>query len=182
MLAAACAPAASAPHRPPRPPRPPAAAAPDRDYLVFVASEGNDQIALVRFGPGGIAVERERRIGTNPTELVGPHGLYVSPDGRWYYVSTAHGTPNGALWKFSTETDEQAGRVELGRFPATVQVAPDGHYAWVVNFNLYGDDGAVVGVGGLHRRDGRGAPHSHLRHAARLAALARRAPRSTRPA
>jgi YVTN family beta-propeller protein len=111
---------------------------PDRDYRVFVASEGNDRIALVRYGPRGIAVERERKIGANPTELAGPHGLYVSPDGRWYYVSTAHGTPNGALWKFSTETGEQAGRVELGRFPATVQVAPGGHYAWVVNFNLYG--------------------------------------------
>ena len=115
-----------------------AAAPPDRDYRVFVASEGNDRIALVRYGPGGITVERERKIGANPTELAGPHGLYVSPDGRWYYVSTAHGTPNGALWKFSTETGEQAGRVELGRFPATVQVAPGGHYAWVVNFNLYG--------------------------------------------
>ena len=114
------------------------AAPPDRDYRVFVASEGNDRIALVRFGPAGIAVEREQKIGANPTELAGPHGLYVSPDGRSYYVSTAHGTPNGALWKFSTETGEQAGRVELGRFPATVQVAPGGHYAWVVNFNLYG--------------------------------------------
>jgi YVTN family beta-propeller protein len=111
---------------------------PDLDYRVFVASEGNDRIALVRYGPRGIAVEREQKIGANPTELAGPHGLYVSPDGRWYYVSTAHGTPNGALWKFSTETGEQAGRVELGRFPATVQVAPGGHYAWVVNFNLYG--------------------------------------------
>ncbi len=112
---------------------------PDRDYFVFVASEGNDQISLVEFGPDGARVARERRIGTNPTELVGPHGLYVSPDGKWYYVSTAHGTPNGALWKFSTANDEQAGRVELGRFPATVQVAPNGHYAWVVNFNLYGE-------------------------------------------
>ena len=119
---------------------PPAAAAPpDSDYLVFVASEGNDRIALVRFGPGGARVEREQKIGTNPTELVGPHGLFVSPDRKWYYVTTAHGAPNGALWKFSTESGEQAGRVELGRFPATVQVAPNGHYAWVVNFNLYGD-------------------------------------------
>jgi len=109
------------------------------DYLVFVASEGNDRIALVRFGQGRARVERELKIGLNPTELVGPHGLYVSPDGKWYYVSTAHGTPNGALWKFSTATDEQAGRVELGLFPATVQVAPNGHYAWVVNFNLYGE-------------------------------------------
>jgi DNA-binding beta-propeller fold protein YncE len=111
----------------------------DRDYLVFVASEGNDRIALVRFGQGKARLEREWKIGINPTELVGPHGLYVSPDGRWYYVSTAHGTPNGALWKFSTATGEQAGRVELGLFPATVQVAPNGHYAWVVNFNLYGE-------------------------------------------
>jgi DNA-binding beta-propeller fold protein YncE len=116
-----------------------AAAPPDSDYLVFVASEGNDRIALVRFGPRGARVEREQKIGTNPTELVGPHGLYVSPDRKWYYVTTAHGAPNGALWKFSTATGEQAGRVELGRFPATVQVAPNGHYAWVVNFNLYGD-------------------------------------------
>lgn len=109
------------------------------DYLVFVASEGNDRIALVRFGRGTASVEREHRIGVNPTELAGPHGIYVSPDHEWYYVSTAHGTPNGALWKFSTATDEQAGRVELGRFPATLQVAPSGHYAWVANFNPYGD-------------------------------------------
>jgi DNA-binding beta-propeller fold protein YncE len=142
LAAAACAsashgsaPAAAAPATAPgSPPAPP-----DRDYLVFVASEGNDHVALVRFGRAGARVERDRKIGSNPTELVGPHGLYVSPDGRWYYVTTAHGAPNGALWKFSTETGEQAGRVELGRFPATLQVSPDGHYAWVVNFNLYGD-------------------------------------------
>ncbi len=115
-----------------------AATPPDRDYLVFVASEGNDQVALVRFGPRGARVERQRKVSSNPTELAGPHGLYVSPDGKWYYVTTAHGTPNGAIWKFSTETDEQAGRLELGLFPATVQVAPNGHYAWVVNFHLYG--------------------------------------------
>ena len=145
-LAGACAPGPSSPAPAPTAsassdaPAPAAApaSAPDRDYLVFVASEGNDRIALVRYGPRGIAVERERKIGTNPTELVGPHGLFVSPDGRWYYVTTAHGTPNGALWKFSTETGDQAGRVALGRFPATLQVAPGGHYAWVVNFNLYG--------------------------------------------
>ncbi len=110
-----------------------------RDYLLFVASEGNDRIALVRFGQGGARVERQRAIGLNPTELAGPHGLYVTPDQQWYLVTTAHGTPNGVLWKFSTATDEQAGQVSLGLFPATVQVAPNGHYAWVVNFNLYGD-------------------------------------------
>ena len=154
--------------------RPPSARQPARrrDYYVFVASEGNDRIALVRFGPDGARVERERKIGTNPTELAGPHGLYVSPDGKWYYVTTAHGTPNGALGSSRPRTTTQAGRVELGRFPATVQVSPDGHYAWVVNFNLYGDmvPSSVSVV--YDRRDAGGAPHPDLRDAARLAALA----------
>jgi DNA-binding beta-propeller fold protein YncE len=120
-------------------PAAPAPTPPAHDYLVFVASEGNDQIALVRFGPKGARVERVHTIGTNRTELVGPHGIAVSPDGRWYYVTTAHGTPNGAMWKYSTANDSLAGRVELGRFPATVTVSPNGQFAWTVNFNLYGD-------------------------------------------
>jgi DNA-binding beta-propeller fold protein YncE len=122
---------------------PPAAAArptpPDRDYLVFVGSEGNDHIALVRFGPNGARIERDMRMGVNPTELVGPHGLGVSPDGRYYYVSTAHGTPFGSLWKYTTTGDSLLGRVELGSFPATLQVSPDGAYIFVANFNFHGD-------------------------------------------
>ena len=107
--------------------------------MVYVASEGNDKVAVVRFDADGAKILREHRMGTNPTELVGPHGLGISPDGRYYYVSTAHGTPNGSLWKFSTVGDSLLGRVELGAFPATLQVSPDGAYVYVVNFNLYGD-------------------------------------------
>jgi DNA-binding beta-propeller fold protein YncE len=120
-------------------PRADSAAAPARDYRLLVASEGNDEVALVTYGPGGAKVETRRKVGTNPTELAGPHGIAVSPDGGFYYVTTAHGMPNGALYKYSAATGEQLGRVELGLFPATVQVAPNGHYVWVVNFNLYGE-------------------------------------------
>ena len=109
------------------------------DYLLFVASEGNDRISLVRFGPGGAKVERVSKIGRNPTEPVGPHGIAVSPDKRYYYVSTAHGFPNGELWKFSTVGDSLRGTVTLGAFPATLQISPDGLYAYVVNFNLHGE-------------------------------------------
>ena len=112
---------------------------PDKDYLVFVGSEGNDHIALVRFGPAGARVDHEFRMGTNPTELVGPHGVGIAPDGAHYYVSTAHGTPFGSLWKFTTAGDTLKGRVELGNFPATLQVSPNGAYVFVVNFNLHGD-------------------------------------------
>jgi len=113
--------------------------APSVDYLVLVASEGNDRISLVRFGPAGASVERVSKIGRNPTEPVGPHGIGVSPDGRYYYVSTAHGFPNGELWKFTTVGDSLKGTVTLGPFPATLQVSPDGLYAYVVNFNLHGE-------------------------------------------
>ncbi|HEX9708624.1 MAG TPA: YncE family protein [Candidatus Thermoplasmatota archaeon] len=120
-------------------PASPAAAAPARDYLVFAASEATDEIVLIRFGADGATVERRHVTGFNPAEPDGPHGLAVSPDGRHYYVTTAHGTPNGYLWKYRTEDDKLVGRVELGLFPASMQVSPDGHYAYVVNFNLHGD-------------------------------------------
>ena len=113
--------------------------APDKDYLVLVASEGNDRISLVRFGPAGASVDHVSRIGRNPTEPVGPHGLGVSPDGRYYYVSTAHGFPNGDLWKFTTAGDSLKGRVTLGLFPATLQISPDGLFAYVVNFAVYSE-------------------------------------------
>ena len=74
-----------------------------------------------------------------PLDPDGPHGVAVSPDGRYLYVSTAHGTPYGRLWKYDLSNNALAGTVELGNFPATLQITPDGHYAYVVNFNLHGD-------------------------------------------
>lgn len=114
-------------------------AGPDRDYLVFVGSEVTDEVALVRFGPGGARVERVTVVGVNPVEPDGPHGVAVSPDGRHFFVSTAHGLPFGYLWKYETASGRLAGRVELGLFPASMQVSPDGHYVYVANFNLHGE-------------------------------------------
>src|SRR5688500_4113313 len=92
---------------------------PERDYYAFVASEATDEIALIRFGPEGARVERKRMIGFNPSEPDGPHGVAVAPGGRHYYVTTAHGAPNGYLWKLTTVGDTVLGKVELGSFPAS---------------------------------------------------------------
>jgi DNA-binding beta-propeller fold protein YncE len=137
LLAVGCAaaPAPDGPSAHTAPPAEPRVA----NYFVFVASEGNDEVALVRFDGSTATVQRRHRISANPTELLGPHGITVSPDGQFYYVTAAHGSPNGALHKYATADDALVGRVDLGRFPATAQVSRDGHYAWVVNFNLYGD-------------------------------------------
>jgi DNA-binding beta-propeller fold protein YncE len=112
---------------------------PTQDYLALVASEAVDQIAVVRFGPSGIRVERTNTVGVMPADVDGPHGVAVSPDGKFYYVSTAHGTPYGFLFKYALANDSLAGRVMLGNFPATLQITPDGAFAYVVNFNLHGD-------------------------------------------
>ncbi|MBC7842425.1 MAG: YncE family protein [Gemmatimonadaceae bacterium] len=128
----------------------PAAPAPERTYTIAVASEATDEISIITFGPGGAAVQTKVPIGLSATDPDGPHGVTVSPDQQFYYVSTAHGTPFGNFWKIRASDNVIVGRVMLGNFPATAQITPEGHLAFVVNFNLHGDmvrsDVSVVGV------------------------------------
>ena len=109
------------------------------DYLVYVASEAADKISLVRFNRDGGRLDRDLTTGIMPTDIDGPHGLAVSPDRQFYYVSLAHGQPNGTILKYSTRDDTVVGRTTVGMFPATMQTSPDGELLFVVNFNLHGD-------------------------------------------
>ena len=123
---------------------------PEKSYTIGVASEATDEITIITFGPTGAAVQAKVPIGLSVTDPDGPHGLAASPDRQFYYVSTAHGTPYGSFWKLRTSDNAIVGRVTLGNFPATAQITPEGHLAFVVNFNLHGDmvpsDVSVVGV------------------------------------
>ena len=111
----------------------------DKDYLFYVVSEGADKIALVRFGANGARVEREVDTGDMPIDIDGPHGIVMSPDRKFYYVSIGHGRPFGLVWKYSTKDDRVVGKATLGYFPATMDISPDGQFLFVVNFNLHGD-------------------------------------------
>ena len=111
----------------------------DKDYLVYVLSEAADKISLVRFGPEGARVEQQIDTGEMPIDLDGPHGIAISSDRQFYYVSIAHGRPFGSVWKYSTKDNSLIGRTTLGHFPATLDVTPDGNFLFVVNFNLHGD-------------------------------------------
>ena len=51
-----------------------------------------------------------------PTENEGPHGITVDPNGKYWYLSLAHGSPNGSVVKYSTENNEPLSKVELGLF------------------------------------------------------------------
>jgi DNA-binding beta-propeller fold protein YncE len=112
---------------------------PDKEYSVYVLSEAADKIALVRFGPDGIRVDHEIGTGDMPVDIDGPHGIVVSPDKQFYFVSIAHGRPFGTVWKYSTKNDALLGKTTLGYFPATMDITPDGNFLFVVNFNLHGD-------------------------------------------
>ena len=68
---------------------------PEQDYLVYVLSESADKISVVRFGPQGARVDHELPTGDMPTDIDGPHGIAISPDKNFYYVSLAHGRPFG---------------------------------------------------------------------------------------
>ena len=112
---------------------------PDKDYLVYVVSEAADKIALIRFGPKGARIDHQLDTGDMPVDIDGPHGIVVSPDRQFYYVSIAHGRPFGLVWKYSTKDDSVVGKTTLGYFPATMDVTPSGDFLFVVNFNLHGD-------------------------------------------
>jgi len=112
---------------------------PDKDYLAYVVSESADKIALIRFGPNGARIDHQLETGDMPVDIDGPHGIVISPDRKFYYVSVAHGRPFGLIWKYSTKDDSVLGKTTLGYFPATVDITPDGNFLFVVNFNLHGD-------------------------------------------
>ena len=112
---------------------------PEKDYLVYVVSEAADKIALVRFGPSGARIDRQLDTGDMPIDIDGPHGIVVSPDRQFYYVSIAHGRPFGLVWKYSTKDDTVIAKTTLGYFPATMDITPTGDFLFVVNFNLHGD-------------------------------------------
>lgn len=112
---------------------------PDREYHVWVASEATDRVHLVRWGPEGAEVVRTVSVSLLPTEADGPHGLAISPDGEFLFVTTGHGRPFGHVAKYEAATGRRLGRAMLGHFPASLEVTPDGEYAFVANFNLHGD-------------------------------------------
>jgi DNA-binding beta-propeller fold protein YncE len=113
---------------------------PDKNYFVYVVCEAADKIAVVRFGPDGAKVDHVLHTGVMPgADISGPHGIVMSPDRQFYYVTLAHGRPYGQALKYRTKDDVVVGHVTLGYFPATVDITPDGNFIYEVNFNLHGD-------------------------------------------
>jgi len=113
--------------------------APKQDYLVYVVCESADKIVLLRFGPKGLQIENQTRTGLMPMDINGPHGIAVSPDKKYFYVSEGHGRPEGSVWKYRAGSNDVVKYTGLGMFPATTDITPDGNFIYVANANFHGD-------------------------------------------
>lgn len=110
-----------------------------QEHLVGVVSEAADRVTWLRPAGTGLAIERVVPLGVMPADNDGPHNLAVAPDGRSYYVTIAHGTPYGSLWRFDAAADTALGRAAAELFPTTIALTPDGQYAFIANSDFHGD-------------------------------------------
>lgn len=110
-----------------------------REYFVYVACESSDEVYLTGFDGENVHVLERVSVGVLPTETEGAHGLTVDPAGDHWFVSMAHGKPYGTLYKYTTGANELVGQVELGLFPATMQISSATELLYCVNFDLHGD-------------------------------------------
>ena len=110
-----------------------------QNYYVYVTAESEDEVALIRFDGEKATTVKTIPVGIKPTEIEGPHGITVSPDGKYWFLSLAHGNPFGYLVKYETGTDRAVGETTLGLFPASMQISEASGLLFCVNFNLHGD-------------------------------------------
>jgi DNA-binding beta-propeller fold protein YncE len=118
----------------------PAPPAPARfPYRLYVVSESSDIVSQLAWDGTTLKTVKTVPVGIMPADIDGPHNITLSPDGRFYYVTVAHGTPYGSLWKMAVSGDTLLGRAAVEMFPTTISVTPDGELAFVANSDFYGD-------------------------------------------
>ncbi|MBA2627965.1 MAG: PD40 domain-containing protein [Gemmatimonadales bacterium] len=122
----------------------------DPGYRVGVASESGDVVTWLRPGNNTLVIDHVVPVGVMPADIDGPHNVTVAPDARSYYVSVAHGTPFGTLWRFSLPGDSLMGRAPVELFPTTISITPDGEIAFVANSDFFGERPRVNPISIIH--------------------------------
>src|SRR6267378_1225489 len=119
-------------------------------YRILVASESGDIVTQLTWDGTALAVAKVVPVGIMPADIDGPHNVTVAPDGSAWYVTIAHGTPYGSLWKMSAGSDTLLGRAQVEMFPTTIALTPDGALAFVANSDFHGDHPRVNVVSIVH--------------------------------
>jgi DNA-binding beta-propeller fold protein YncE len=122
----------------------------DAGYRVGVVSESGDITTWLKPSGNGLSVDRVVPVGVMPSDIDGPHNITVAPDGKSYYITIAHGTPFGSLWKMDASGDSLLGRAQVELFPTTISLTPDGQFAFVANSDFHGDHPRVNLISVIH--------------------------------
>jgi len=120
------------------------------DYRVAVVSESGDRATWLAPSRSRLTPERVVPVGVMPSDIDGPHNITVAPDGKAYYITIAHGTPYGSLWKLDVRSDSVLGKAQVELFPTTISLTPDGQLALVANSDFHGDHPRVNVVSVIH--------------------------------
>jgi len=110
-----------------------------KSYFVKVVCESADRIVTIKFDGQSAQIVAAAETRILQSDISGPHGIAFAPDKKTYFVSIGHGRPFGFAVKYSAADDQELGQLQLGMFPATADVSPDGNFVYIVNFNLHGD-------------------------------------------
>src|SRR5206468_12742676 len=100
-------------------------------YRILVSSESGDIVSQLTWDGVALKTVKVVPVGIMPADIDGPHNVTVSPDGRYWYVTIAHGTPYGTLWKMAVDGATLVGRAPVEMFPTTISLTPDGELAFV---------------------------------------------------
>ena len=119
-------------------------------YHVAVVSESGDMATWLTPSGPRLTPERIVPIGVMPSDIDGPHNITVSADGKSYYITVAHGTPFGSLWKLDIRNDSVLGKSQVELFPTTVSLTPDGQLAFVANSDFHGDHPRMNVISVIH--------------------------------
>src|SRR5881398_3249136 len=108
-------------------------------YRILVSSESGDIVSQLTWDGAALKTVKVVPVGIMPADIDGPHNVTVSPDGKYWYVTIAHGTPYGSLWKMAVDGDTLVGKAPVEMFPTTISLTPDGELAFVANSDFHGD-------------------------------------------
>jgi len=108
-------------------------------YRILVSSESGDIVSQLTWDGVALKTVKVVPVGIMPADIDGPHNVTVSPDGKYWYVTIAHGTPYGSLWKMAVDGDTLVGKAPVEMFPTTISLTPDGELAFVANSDFHGD-------------------------------------------
>jgi DNA-binding beta-propeller fold protein YncE len=109
---------------------------------LFVTSGATDEVLMLDASDGTIL----QRITTDRRrdEVDEPHGIVVSPDRRFWYVTLSHGEPS--LWKYELPSNRLVGRLDLGTFGAArIGVTPSGGRSFIPDYYRSGQ-GQISGL------------------------------------